>query len=300
MPLLTRRHLLVGAGALAVSPAGVGTYAIGIEPMVTVVTRYRLTPPGWPLGLSLRIAALADLHACEPFMSAARLREIALATNALAPDLTVLLGDYTGGHDYVTGPVTAPAWGDALSVLRAPLGVYGILGNHDWWHGALPSLPADPDEVRRGLRSAGARVLENDLVRLAKNRQPFWLAGLADQMAYRRPGLGPRGADDLPGTLKRVTDEAPIVMLIHEPYLFPAIPARVAVTLCGHTHGGQVRVPGLGAPFTPSRDYLYGHVVERDRHLIVSGGLGESGFPARLGVPPEIVVLDLGPGQPTA
>src|SRR5208283_324835 len=93
-----------------------------------------------------------------------------------------------------------------------------------------------------------------------------------------------------------VTDNSPVVLLAHEPDIFPTVPERVSVTLAGHTHGGQIRILGI-APFVPSplsRVYSYGHFFERDRHLIVSGGLGCSGWPVRIGVPPEIVLVEIG------
>jgi predicted MPP superfamily phosphohydrolase len=104
------------------------------------------------------------------------------------------------------------------------------------------------------------------------------------------------GLDDLDGTLAQVNDGDPVVLLAHEPDIFPSVPPRVALTLSGHTHGGQVRLLGF-APVVPSRfgdRYAYGHMVEDDRNLIVSGGLGCSLAPVRFGVPPEIVVIDLG------
>jgi predicted MPP superfamily phosphohydrolase len=93
-----------------------------------------------------------------------------------------------------------------------------------------------------------------------------------------------------------VTDDAPVLLLAHEPDVFPEVPARIALTLSGHTHGGQVRLFGY-APVVPSRygnRYVYGHVVEEGRHLVVSGGLGCSTVPVRLGMPPEIVLVDVG------
>jgi uncharacterized protein len=109
-----------------------------------------------------------------------------------------------------------------------------------------------------------------------------------------------RGVDDLAGTLAQVTDDAPIILLAHEPDIFPSVTDRVALTISGHTHGGQVRLAGF-SPVVPSRfgnRYAYGHVTERDRHLIVSGGLGCSVLPVRFGVPPEVVMVELG-GSPT-
>ena len=264
--------------------------------MVPAVRRYAVMPPGWPAGLILRIGVIADIHACEPWMPAERIRGIAEQCNALQPDLVVLLGDFNAGHRFVTGPVAPDAWADALSVLRAPLGIYAILGNHDWWHGPVPGLPGGPGEVRRALRSIGVRVLENDAVPIDRDGRRFWLAGLADQLAHPTAPPGRKGADDLPGTLRQVRDEAPVIMLAHEPYAFRHMPDRVALTLSGHTHGGQIVVPGIGPIVTPSRRYNYGHIVEDGRNLIVSGGLGESGVPARFGVPPEI--LDVTVGSP--
>ena len=102
--------------------------------------------------------------------------------------------------------------------------------------------------------------------------------------------------DDLEGTLAKVTDGEPLLLMAHEPDIFPKIPERVSLTLSGHTHGGQVRFFGY-SPVVPSRyknRYAYGHIVEDNRHLIESGGLGCSNVPVRLGSPPEIDILELG------
>ena len=116
-------------------------------------------------------------------------------------------------------------------------------------------------------------------------------------MAFRvRRGVW-RGADDLDGTLSQVKDDAPILLLAHEPYAFHRVPSRVSLTLCGHTHGGQMSLPLIGSPFAARRfgeKYVYGHVVEADRHLIISAGLGTSIFPARIGRPPEVVMVEVG------
>lgn len=294
MRLLRRRDVILGAGTLALGTFAGGGYAVAVEPfMVPKVTRYALQPPTWPAELALRIAVVADIHACEPWMSAERVRGIAEQTNALGCDLIVLLGDFNGGHNVVTRAVMPREWADALSILRAPLGVLAILGNHDWWHGAIPSLPGGAADVRRALLGIGVRVLENDSVALWKDGRRFFVAGLADQMAHRIGPRSTRGADDLAGTLKAVGEADPVIVLAHEPFVFRRMPNRVALTLCGHTHGGQVRLPVIGPPFTPSRRYAYGHVVDNGRHVIVSGGLGESGLPVRLGVPPEILEVSL-------
>src|SRR5262249_15052837 len=120
-PMITRRGFLRFAGASFFSMVSLGAYAAGIEPMLlTRVKRYTLTPPHWPSGLMLRIVALADIHACRPWMRPERIASLADEANALQPDLIVLLGDYTSS---MGGLVPASAWAQALSGLKAPLGV---------------------------------------------------------------------------------------------------------------------------------------------------------------------------------
>ena len=136
-------------------------------------------------------------------------------------------------------------------------------------------------------------MLENGALRLSKGGLPFWIAGLADQQPFYGSW---EGLDDLPKTLAAVTDDAPVILMAHEPDIFAEVPERVALTLSGHTHGGQVRLFGRSPAIRRIRghDYSYGHVIQDGRHLIVSGGFGVSRIPVRLGVPPEIVLLDLG------
>jgi hypothetical protein len=140
-------------------------------------------------------------------------------------------------------------------------------------------------------------VLENRAVPLAKDGRPFWVVGLADQLAYHVRGRTWIGRDNLAAALATVSDGAPILLLAHEPDIFATVPARVALTLCGHTHGGQVRILGY-SPLVPSHygnRYAYGHVVEAGRDLVVSGGIGPGKLPVRFGVPPEIVLVEVSP-----
>ena len=279
-----------------------GAYGVGIEPVWRLhVASYALTPRRWPSGLRLRIAAIADLHACEPFMTAEHVARIVDATNRLQPDVTVLLGDFEAKHRFITRRVAGREWAGELARLKAPLGVFAVLGNYDWWDDAeAQRRQKGPVLVRQSLEDRHIPVLENEAVRLAKDGQPFWLLGLADQLALLRRDGGRRravGLDNLPATLAQITDtDAPAVLLAHEPDIFPKVPERIALTLSGHTHGGQVRVLGY-SPLVPSKygnRYAYGLIREQNRSMIVSGGLGESRLPIRLGVPPEIVVVDLG------
>jgi predicted MPP superfamily phosphohydrolase len=93
-----------------------------------------------------------------------------------------------------------------------------------------------------------------------------------------------------------VKDDAPVILMTHNPDVFPLVPERVALTLAGHTHGGQVRLPFVGAPVIPSRfgrRFAAGHVVEGGRHLFVATGVGTSILPVRFRVPPAVAVLTL-------
>jgi predicted MPP superfamily phosphohydrolase len=298
--MITRRGFLRFVGGSFLSVAAFSAYAVGIEPMLlTHVKRYALTPPHWPAGLKLRIVALADIHACRPWMTPERIASLVEDANALQPDLIVLLGDYIAGMRLVTDRVTPSQWASALSGLKAPLGVLSILGNHDWWNdGFAQRAGAGPTIARKALEKVGIPVLENDVVRLEKDGHGVWIAGLADQLALlpTRDRAGFTGLDDLDGTLAKVSDTSPVILLAHEPDIFPKVPWRVSLTLSGHTHGGQVRLFGY-SPVVPSRfgnRYAYGHVVENDRNLIVSGGLGFSILPVRFGMRPEILSIDLG------
>lgn len=298
--MLSRRTVLKFLGASLTSLVAGAAYAIGYGPLQSPrITRYRLTPPGWPADFPLKIAALSDIHVVEPWMSADRLAGIVETTNGLGVDLVLLLGDYvTGMHRFRIDTVPADQWSQALGRLRAPLGVHAVLGNHDWWDDrAVQASRTGMPYTYRALEAAGIAVYHNRAVRLAHRGRGFWLAGLGDQLAL--PGSHRhhwQGLADLPGTLRQCTSEEPILMMAHEPDIFPDVPERVSLVLSGHTHGGQVNVLGW-RPVVPShfgQRYAYGHVVEGGRNLIVSGGLGCSIAPIRVGVPPEILLIELG------
>lgn len=311
LDVISRRDLFKMLATMGVGTSALSGYAVA-ESFQEKVTRYRLSPPGWTPGLNLRLAVLADLHVCEPWMSIERLEGIVRQTNGLGADAILLLGDYVVGHRLgkYSAPVTVGSWATVLAKLQAPLGVHAVLGNHDWWdQDIVQQRRAGPTRAGLALKAVGIPVYENNVMRLEKDGQAFWLAGLGDQWAFwprddeydefvRGGKMGYTGIDDLPGTLKQVTDDAPVILMAHEPDIFPKVPDRVSLTLSGHTHGGQIRIFGY-APVVPSRfgsRYVYGHKIEGGRNLIVSGGLGCSALPVRFGSPPEIVVVDLGRG----
>lgn len=304
--MITRRGAIKGLTAIVASGLTTAAYGLGVEAPFTRVTRYGLTPPGWQKGHRLHIAVIADTHVLEPWMGLKRLRSIVDTANALKPDIVLLLGDYAAGHAIRKWghAIPARAWAEVLAQLNAPLGTHAVLGNHDWWDDhAAQRRRAGPTEAHGALAAAGIPLLENKAIRIAHGGRVFWLAGLGDQWAFF-PRVRPRrwreiayeGIHDLPGTLAQVTDDAPIILMAHEPDIFTEVPQRVSLTLSGHTHGGQISLFGY-SPVVPSRygsRFAYGHIVENDRHLIVSAGLGCSMMPVRIGAPPEIVSIELG------
>lgn len=295
MSLFTRRAFLRALAGGALTAVGLGVYASLIEPSAVAVTRYAPALPRWPADLPLRVVALSDIHACEPWLSEARLRALCAQANALQPDVVMLLGDYNSGPQFSRAIPNAD-WARALGTLQAPLGVHAVLGNHDYWSdGAVQAAQAGRTDVEKVLSEAGIAVHINQAVRLETAGGAFWLAGLGDQWAYRRRG-GLVGIDDLHGTLAQVSDQAPVILMAHEPDIFPDVPERVSLTLSGHTHAGQIQLMGF-APAVPSRfgsRYRYGHIVEQGRSLIVSAGLGFSNLPLRFGARPEILLIELG------
>lgn len=194
-------------------------------------------------------------------------------------DIIVLGGDYLI-QGVLLGLYIPPApIGEVLAGLKAPLGVYSVLGNHDWWK--------DGPGMWTALEKAGISVLENSAVKVRKDGFDFWVAGLADDTT-RDPDYAKAMAD--------VKDDAPVLMLAHDPANFMDVDGRPVVTLCGHTHGGQVTIPYVSPIVIPGRaplKYAYGHVQEQGRDLIVTGGIGTSILPVRFGRRPEIVSLKI-------
>jgi predicted MPP superfamily phosphohydrolase len=266
------------AGAAAGLAAAVAWRALWQEPRSDRIRERTLALERWPGALAgLRVAVISDLHAGAPHVDAERLRRLVRAVNRRAPDLVVLLGDFVDPDVHGGSPLRAETVAGALGDLRARLGTFAVLGNHDWRNGG--------ERVAWVLRAAGVTVLEND----AAPAGPLTVVGLADARE-RRP--------DVAGALAGVPGDTPVIVLSHDPDLFPLIPDRVALTLSGHTHGGQVAVPWLRRPLIPSRfgeRYARGHVVEDRRHLYVTSGVGTTGWPVRLLAPSEAVILALTP-----
>jgi uncharacterized protein len=269
------------AVAVLIAPLLVALWAFEIEPGLLITRHIRLEAPGWRD--DVKVAVLSDLHVGSPHVGLEKLRKIIERTNAENPALIVLLGDFViggpnGGGVRGGGFIEPEAIARELKRLHAPLGVFAVLGNHDWWY--------DGERVGQALTEAGIPVLENKAVHIGNS---FWLGGIADFWT-RSP--------DIEGTLKQVNGTDPVILITHNPDIFEDVPARVSLTLAGHTHGGQVNLPLWGTVVTTSKlGYNAGEFVEQGRHLFVTTGIGTSIIPVRLGVPPEIVILTVVPAR---
>jgi hypothetical protein len=280
-----KRALKRAARWLSALALVLAAWAFLIEPDRLVVREHRIVLPdstGWPPELKgLRVAAISDVHAGGLYVTRDKLRLIVQQTNDTQPDLILLAGDFV---DTALGlaPLDPEIVAAEFQSLRARHGVYAVLGNHDWWF--------DGTRVRKALEAVGIRFLENNVAKVdlpERNGQRLWIAGFGDLW---------EGAPNVVATLKKLEDNAPVVALTHNPDLFPQVPARVALTIAGHTHGGQAVLPIIGRPVVPSdfgERYAAGQIVEGGRHLFVTTGIGVSILPVRFRVTPEISLLTI-------
>lgn len=227
---------------------------------------------------ALTIAVASDLHVGAPHIGREALRRLVDRINAAQPDLILLPGDFVirgliGGETVLPEAIAAD-----LAALRAPLGVYATLGNHDWGF--------DGPRVRRALESIDIRVLENEAVALPGSA--LWLVGIGDDMTAHA---------QVQTAFAGVPEGAKTIAMLHDPANAPELPPSTLVAFAGHTHGGQVRLPFIGALFVPGRSpraHAYGWIPDAPAPTWVSSGIGTSILPIRFNCPPEFVVLRLG------
>jgi hypothetical protein len=274
-----RKIFRVAVMSLLLLAAGAVIWGFFIEPNRLVLHQETIRIENWPPELSgLRIALIGDLHTDNRFINEKKLQKIVELANAQNPDLIVLLGDYIqGGRRESAYRVEPEVTAAQLKNLRAPLGVYGVLGNHDWWYNG--------EKVRRAFESEGIPILEDDVKELSWHGKSFCLAGLAD--LWTRP-------QHVADTIAKAPPGSPVIALTHNPDLFPTLSQSVPLLLAAHTHGGQVNIPLIGTPVVPSRfgpKYTAGHIFENGHHMFVTTGIGTSIMRVRFRVPPEIVVL---------
>jgi predicted MPP superfamily phosphohydrolase len=279
-PQLWKKRIRVALTVILMFAGSLAIWAFFIEPSRLIVHPQTIQIDNWPKELSgLRIAVISDIHTGGPFIDDQKLKEIVDRTNELKPDLIVLLGDYISPNSWYSHRVEPEVTAAGLKNLRAPLGVYSVLGNHDWWYSGA--------KVRRAFEDNGIRVLEDEVAEIKWRGKSFWLAGLAD--LWTRP-------QHVAQTIAKAPPDSTIIALTHNPDIFPRVPQSVPILLAGHTHGGQVNIPLIGTPVVPSdfgQKYTAGHVFENGHHLFVTTGIGISLFPVRFRVPPEIVILTI-------
>lgn len=283
---------------LALMLAGVGVVAAGLmwvmwsEADRLSETTLDVGLPSWKNTPPVRAVLIADIHADNLHMNEGHIRDIARRIDQAKPDIIFLAGDYIGG-DWGRGQfdrrpsARGTTYNDReireltdLGDLHAPLGVYAVLGNHDCgWSCSL---------VTTTLAKAHINVLQNTSARIEWQGGHFYVVGLGDFET---------GLSDADKAFAAVPNEAAEVTLLHEPDPFVLRPdPRNRFQLSGHTHGGQVRLPLLGRLFQNSLttdETLKGWMLDADRTLIVTRGLGETGAPFRFGSPPQIMVLKI-------
>lgn len=222
----------------------------------------------------LRIVHLTDVHHSlfTPIEDVERAVHLA---NRLRPDLVALTGDYVTLSRSTIWPVAR-----ALGKLRARLGVFAVLGNHDF--------STDPDEITRALKSERIRVLRNQHFALRSRRTHLWIVGVDDRWWE---------ADDLPAALRHVPARDAKILLCHNPVgVRQASEHGVDLVLSGHTHGGQVRLPVVGSVYGRSKlgeRFVEGWNRLNGTQIYISRGIGKVLLPIRVGCPSEIALLRL-------
>jgi predicted MPP superfamily phosphohydrolase len=267
--LITRRAALKGVLATVVGGlTGAVSYGVAYERHRIGVTEATLPVSGLPPALDgLRIGLLTDIHhsGLVPAEDVTRAVELTLSTN---PDLIVLGGDYVtfGDRDFVE-PVA-----ELLAPLRAPNGVFAILGNHD-----------DDREMPAALARRGITVLKDQRTRVIIRGDGLELAGI--RFWTRRPA-------DIARVLRGATDS--VLLLAHDPRrLVEAAALNVPAVLSGHTHGGQVVMPGVGALARARFPVLQGLGRRENSSIFVSRGVGTVYVPVRINCPPEVALITL-------
>ncbi len=276
---LTRRRFLKLVGGLSVvagaTTAG-GAYGFGVEPNQIGVERVTIPLARLPGAFDgMTVVQLSDLH-YGPYVSHEHLAQSIQMANALKPDLMVLTGDLVNQSWKYIQPCA-----ELLGQLRAPYGVFAVLGNHDYYVGYL-------DMLLRALRQNGVRVLRNQAAPLTRGRSTLYLVGLDDLW---------QGLTDLRGALSAAPHNACKIVLLHEPdYADVCAQAEVDLQLSGHSHGGQVRLPFWGPLVLPRFGEKYPMGLARAGNftqVYTTRGVGLLPPPIRFNCPPEITHLTL-------
>jgi predicted MPP superfamily phosphohydrolase len=247
-----------------------------LEPQLRIRT-INLQLPDWPaIEPVLRIAFLSDLHV-RSHADVAHLACLIERVSAAKPDIGLLGGDYVSYMFFRKSRIPPRVIAAAIARFRPPLGWFGVFGNHDVSHGVEP--------IGAAFRAEGIRLLADERISVSRHTHAFDVVGLLPC------------ATELPRILGERTTQAPAIVLAHDPAAFRRLPRGPFLMLSGHTHGGQIQLPWIG-PLVNMSDaplrWTYGHIVEDGRHMYVTSGIGLSGVPVRIGIAPEMVLLEIG------
>ncbi len=258
-------------------------YTYFIEPYQLVIKEVSLNLPHWEYELDgFKIVAVSDIHGGSHTITEERLQDITQKINAQNPDIVVILGDFVSQvsdgkplHDReLKMPMAMIA--QNLKGLKTKFGVFAVIGNHDWWY--------DEKECRKALEDVGFTVLDNQTKSFVVNNKTVSLLGIEDFWKKEKVEIGK--------PLAELPNQQNIIGITHNPDSFDETPELISLLIAGHTHGGQVNFPIIGAPIVPAKkEYTSGHVIKDGRNLYVTTGIGTSGLPFRFRVPPEIVVI---------
>ena len=257
-----------------------GWYGLLAQPQRHRVVRQDIDVAGWPkFARPLRIAFLTDFHTGSHTGDVARFTAIMDEAAAFKPDLVLFGGDYMNMHLVGGGRVPPHTVAAMLARLDGPLGRVAVLGNHDYIYGE--------DDVAAAFRARSITVLDHERRTLTFEGHALDIVGVPDAHLLR---------DEARELLAGLRGDRPGIVLAHDPMWFAHVPVGPFLTLSGHTHGGQIRLPGIGIlhnASTAPMHWSHGLTVENGRTLYVSAGLGTSLIPLRIGVPPEFAILDV-------
>lgn len=289
------RKIIFGFGGLGVVLTPFLIWAFLIEPNRLIVNNYPLNLKNWSPKLNgFKIVAIADIHGGSNFITEEKIREIVSLTNAQEPDVILLLGDYVSRQTFDRTQPKMPLKivFENLKGLKAKLGVFAVIGNHDNQFGN--------EIIRKNLEEIGYKVLDYEAISVEKNGENLRFVGLADTL--RNNDSQNYWQKIRTALAKEKNPVGKIILFAHNPDLLWAVTGQfkasedVILFIGGHTHGGQVKFPIIGTPFVPTiygQKYVQGHYRDLGIDIFISSGIGTSIVPARFRVPPEISVLEI-------